>query len=1095
MLRFLNSLVIVSLIAPILNSATLAIGQESIDDAEIKEVYHNDFENDPSSDPAIQDAGSTLTYTTELVFEGNTNDSGLLVSNRENDWAGIDVRFEPIELQVNQEYNITILGYIDPETEVPEDTELILTTPDTYDWIDNTNELEAGQAYTLEGTYLHTDDEENLAFRVQSNEAGENVDFAVADILITTQELPGTEPIDEDYDATLPDSSNGELGDDNDSEDGLEEEPATNPEVEILYQATFEEGEEGTVGAGATVEHAEGAMRIINRSANWHGLDLPFSVAGMEYGYTYDITISGKVSADEEVPAGAQAWLQVPEEDYLLLAAADFVAGETFVLTDTFTVSNDAYTRLRVQSNDAGENVDFDVTEIIIEWNPNQEPIVDSGDEDRDPAEEFSLIDFENGELNGFEPRDGNEVLVTETDANRVPEDGQYSLHVSNRQQSHQGPVLEVTDYINIGETYEVSVWVKNASETAANITLSSQVGEGSPSYQNITSENVSPEDDWVLLQGTQRYSSVGDGYVNIYVESANPNLEFYIDGIDFQEIESEPLHSELDLPSLSAVYADMFSIGNAISSTDMEGPRLELLNHHHNIVTAENAMKPNELVDDEGNFDFEGANTLVERAFEQGHEVHGHVLVWHSQSPDWHHTSSDGQPLSREVALENMYTHIETVMRNFGPEITSWDVVNEALDGDWSNPEDWQSNLRNTGFLRAIGEDYIYLAFAHARRIADELGRAEMALYYNDYNDHIQPKAQTMYHMIKDINEQWAAENPDDDRKLISGVGMQGHYSININPENVKQSIERFEELGIEIGITELDVTTNTANQYIESELIRQGQIYARLFQIFREHADSIDRVTFWGLNDSNSWRSDRYPLLFDDTLRAKPAYYAVLNPDSFLVEHPLEQTVGNQSYAVYGTPDLGTDELDALWSEAPVLTMNQMQQAHEIHASGNGRVLWDEENLYVLFQVADSVLDASHSEAHEQDSVEAFVNETGEQGFSYFEGVGQYRVNYENVATFNPGQYSEGFESYTNITGTGYVVEMAIPWKYLTPEVGQTIGFDMQINDAVDGGRHGVVAWNDDSGQGWTDPSVFGKLTLVTSLDDVEELTEPDD
>lgn len=777
--RFLNSLVIVSLIAPILNSATLAIGQESIDDAEIKEVYHNDFENDPSSDPAIQDAGSTLTYTTELVFEGNTNDSGLLVSNRENDWAGIDVRFEPIELQVNQEYNITILGYIDPETEVPEDTELILTTPDTYDWIDNTNELEAGQAYTLEGTYLHTDDEENLAFRVQSNEAGENVDFAVADILITTQELPGTEPIDEDYDATLPDSSNGELGDDNDSEDGLEE----------------------------------------------------------------------------------------------------------------------------------------------------------------------------------------------------------------------------------------------------------------------------------------------------------------------------EPLHPELDLPSLSAVYADMFSIGNAISSTDMEGPRLELLNHHHNIVTAENAMKPNELVDDEGNFDFEGANTLVERAFEQGHEVHGHVLVWHSQSPDWHHTSSDGQPLSREVALENMYTHIETVMRNFGPEITSWDVVNEALDGDWSNPEDWQSNLRNTGFLRAIGEDYIYLAFAHARRIADELGRAEMALYYNDYNDHIQPKAQTMYHMIKDINEQWAAENPDDDRKLISGVGMQGHYSININPENVKQSIERFEELGIEIGITELDVTTNTANQYIESELIRQGQIYARLFQIFREHADSIDRVTFWGLNDSNSWRSDRYPLLFDDTLRAKPAYYAVLNPDSFLVEHPLEQTVGNQSYAVYGTPDLGTDELDALWSEAPVLTMNQMQQAHEIHASGNGRVLWDEENLYVLFQVADSVLDASHSEAHEQDSVEAFVNETGEQGFSYFEGVGQYRVNYENVATFNPGQYSEGFESYANITGTGYVVEMAIPWKYLTPEVGQTIGFDMQINDAVDGGRHGVVAWNDDSGQGWTDPSVFGKLTLVTSLDDVEEPTEPDD
>ncbi len=71
--------------------------------------------------------------------------------------------------------------------------------------------------------------------------------------------------------------------------------------------------------------------------------------------------------------------------------------------------------------------------------------------------------------------------------------------------------------------------------------------------------------------------------------------------------------------------------------------------------------------------------------------------------------------------------------------------------------------------------------------------------------------------------------------------------------------------------------------------------------------------------------------------------------------------------------------------------------------------------------------------------------------------------------------------------MTSSGYVVEMAIPWKSVTPEAWETIGFDIQINDARDGARHGVAAWNDYTGGGWQDPSVFGELTLVNSLDDI--------
>jgi len=40
--------------------------------------------------------------------------------------------------------------------------------------------------------------------------------------------------------------------------------------------------------------------------------------------------------------------------------------------------------------------------------------------------------------------------------------------------------------------------------------------------------------------------------------------------------------------------------------------------------------------------------------------------------------------------------------------------------------------------------------------------------------------------------------------------------------------------------------------------------------------------------------------------------------------------------------------------------------------------------------------------------------------------------------------------------------------------------IGFDVQINDAKGGVRQSVANWNDASGNGYQDTSVFGTLTL---------------
>ena len=67
-------------------------------------------------------------------------------------------------------------------------------------------------------------------------------------------------------------------------------------------------------------------------------------------------------------------------------------------------------------------------------------------------------------------------------------------------------------------------------------------------------------------------------------------------------------------------------------------------------------------------------------------------------------------------------------------------------------------------------------------------------------------------------------------------------------------------------------------------NQLKRQAEQYARLFEIFRRHADTIERVSFWNLHDGQSWLNDfpwkrvNHPLLFDREGKAKPAFGAVI-------------------------------------------------------------------------------------------------------------------------------------------------------------------------------------------------------------------------
>lgn len=700
---------------------------------------------------------------------------------------------------------------------------------------------------------------------------------------------------------------------------------------------------------------------------------------------------------------------------------------------------------------------------------------------------EVLTVDFEE-DTSAFVPRGENETVSRiETDASS----GHYALLVENRDEAWNGPMTRIEEQVELTKEYLFSVQVKLAEETLEELQLSTQIGEGdNASYQVIDSKTVR-SDDWVQLEGTYRYDSSGDNFISVYVESVtNPNVSFYID--DFQmtstDVEQE-VTVQTDLTPLKEVYLDHFLIGNAVSMAEMEGQRLDLLKHHHDLVTTENAMKPEYAYGPDRNFNFNDQDRLVERIKEEGFLLHGHVLVWHQQSPEWLHTE-EGELLSRDEALQNMERHIEETVLHYGDDVIAWEVVNEAMNDNPIDPEMWRNMMRRSEWYEAIGDDYLELAYLKTREVLDENGWHDVKLYYNDYNDDNQNKATAIYNMVKEINESYAEEHPGE--LLIDGIGMQGHYNMGTSVDNVRRSLEQFIELGVEIGVTELDITAGRANELSEEEELDQALLYAELFELYREHSEHISRVTFWGLNDATSWRSENSPLLFDRDLNAKLAYEAVLDPEGFIEQYGMDSDVERmRAEAGYGTPSL-SEEDNTSWENAGRVEIDRYQLAWQ-GASGIGRMLWDEENLYVRIEVVDSILDTSGEMPWEQDSVEVFIHTSMDEGSNYQEGNGQYRVNVSGEETFGETTTQTDIESNVFETDRGYTVQIAIPWVSMDPEVGQQIGFDLQINDARSASRESVAVWNDLSGQGYQDTSVFGELELVNGEQSAAAETNP--
>ncbi|MEN2773605.1 endo-1,4-beta-xylanase [Acetivibrio clariflavus] len=861
--------------------------------------------------------------------------------------------------------------------------------------------------------------------------------------------------------------------------------PVAEP-VTVLYQS-FEDGDvggwkpvwdrPGTVAISSDyASHGEKSLLFTDRTSTEHSPSLDIT-SYMEPGKIYDISLKVRLGEGSD-----EAHIASKVNSPLLDNIYPWLTGNV-------TISSDKWTTLEVKAYEVPDKTsefiiyietlnstaDIYIDEVLI-------VCISSGTTPGGDLDQSGIkSDFEDGIGNWMIRFEESGSIELTDDDNHTP-GGAKSLAASVSSQ-YNGPILNVMGKMHKGHKYYLSAWVKMAPGQKPTV-LRMSVQSGSSAFTNVSENVLVTENEWVQLTGTFTVA-VTPSVLNAYIETADTpdeTVTFYMDDFELSYIgpvATKPVQT--DLTPIKEAYKDYFLIGSAVNITDFEGDRLKLLKHHFNVVTTENAMKPEFAYDKDKKFDFEEENVLVSKIEQEGLQLVGHVLVWHSQMPTWLSTAEDGKPLDRETAYKNLETHIKTVIENYGDKVISWDVVNEAIrDGltFTATTENWKDALRDTPWLRALGPDYVEESFKIARKVLEDNGWTNVKLYYNDYNEDNQQKAAAIYSMVKDINERYAKQNGG--KILIDGIGMQSHYNSSTNPENVRLTLEKFSSLeGVEISITELDITAGINSVLTDEQAKAQGYLYAQLFKLYKQYADKIARVTFWGLNDSTSWRKEGSPLLFDEYLQAKPAYYAIIDPDKFIKENPPPEKVVKQAKALYGTPVID-GEVDSIWYNTYNIKIDQYQQEFE-GATGVAKALWDEENLYVLIQVQDDALDDKNANAWEQDSVEIFVDQNNAKTPYYEEeGDGQYRVNFNNVATFNPDSIKEGFESATSVTGTNYIVEVKIPLKTITPAKGTKIGFDLQINDAENGKRVSAAAWNDTTGTAYMDTSVFGELTL---------------
>jgi len=320
--------------------------------------------------------------------------------------------------------------------------------------------------------------------------------------------------------------------------------------------------------------------------------------------------------------------------------------------------------------------------------------------------------------------------------------------------------------------------------------------------------------------------------------------------------------------------YAKGFRIGCATNTIHYNKPEYISAMKAFNYMVAENGCKFVSIQGTKGKFSFNDCDNHLKKAAELGMAFRGHALIWHAMAPKWLENEDSN------TMKQSIINHITTVLKHYEGKIDTWDVVNEAID-DGSNGHGWK--MRNS-FLYQKVPNFIDIAFQTARQVSPKT-----KLFYNDYNtEGIWAKSESVYQFVADLKK----------RNIpIDGVGIQYHVGIKVQPkfESINDLIGRYCKLGVEVHITELDVSCDDNCYDSDGGDSKQGQVYTNALKACLNNSCCTGFLV-WGVGDNDSWREAKNkPLLFNTNYQPKGQYTAILNllkntPESVLKDRAVQ-------------------------------------------------------------------------------------------------------------------------------------------------------------------------------------------------------------
>lgn len=214
---------------------------------------------------------------------------------------------------------------------------------------------------------------------------------------------------------------------------------------------------------------------------------------------------------------------------------------------------------------------------------------------------------------------------------------------------------------------------------------------------------------------------------------------------------------------------------------------------------------------------------------------------------------------------------------------VDTWNVVNEAFDQDGSYSEmfwnqlGWEedeSGLTGDDQINDRHPIFIRKAFEYSReKTAKKLEYRDYLIESSDPANGWDKKQKAVLQLMKHMLN---SNIP------IDAIGIQGHHDIGkvdwvTHERGVREAVEKFRSLGLEVHITEIDMGTKDRSWSDELAKQQKSDYYDYIKEAVKGGAS---RIYTWGIQDGldTGWRTNEHPLPWDENLEKKPAYSGIM-------------------------------------------------------------------------------------------------------------------------------------------------------------------------------------------------------------------------